>query len=108
MITLAQIHRQIESARQSMPKPPAERGLNSEERIREVRKLLACMAELDAAGLRWPRETPLTPGEQAVYEVILTAHGIPIRKEPLNAEDIAFIERVERQQADRRASRVQP
>ena len=98
MTSISQLRRSLEQARAAMPKPPAERGLNSEEMIREVRAFQAAMAELDAAGLRWPREMPLDADEQTVYERILAEHGIPIRKEPATAEDLALIQEVERMQ----------
>jgi hypothetical protein len=82
--------------------------MTSEEMIREVAALQASMADLNAAGLRWPRETPLDSVEQATYERILTAHGIPIRREPLTTEEIALCERVERMAAEALASEGTP
>jgi hypothetical protein len=89
-----------------MPEPPAERGYTSEQMIRQVQQLQAVVADLDAAGLRWPRETTLDADKQSTYERILTAHGVPIRRKPPTTEEIAFCERVERMQAEIFASEV--
>lgn len=93
-----------------MPQAPAEPGYTSEQMIQQVHAFLACVEELNAAGLRWPREAPLDANEHATYERILAAHGMPIREAPLTAEELAFCERVEALAAEALAAEgnVQP